>query len=255
MGWLRGLWPSASRREIPDTLWAATLEAYPFLAELPAAARDRLRTLACRFLADKQFQGANGFEVTDAVAVAIAAQAVRPVLNLGLDWYDDFVGIVIHPSEVLARRTVQDATGVVHHYNEVLSGEAMDGGPVMLAWSEVARAAEAAPRGTNLVIHEFVHKLDLRDGHANGCPPMPRADLRRQWQTAMTEAFERFREQVTIAERFGGEPPWLDAYGATDPGEFFAVASEAYFVNRSRFGAEFPGLVVPFDRFYGPIDA
>ncbi|MDP3412080.1 MAG: zinc-dependent peptidase, partial [Polaromonas sp.] len=103
-----------AERDIPDALWQATLADYPFLAQLPDAQRRELRTLSGRFLAQKEFHGAQGMVITDAIAVAIAAQACLPVLQLGLDWYDDFVGIVVHPGQMLARREQVDAAGVVH---------------------------------------------------------------------------------------------------------------------------------------------
>ena len=119
----------------PDALWQDVLARYPFLAATPCGrTADGCGQLAAQFLADKEFHGANGLVITDAMALAIAAQAVLPVLHLGLAWYDDFVGIVVHPDEVVARRTVTDDDGVVHHYDEVLAGEAMEGGPVMLNW-------------------------------------------------------------------------------------------------------------------------
>lgn len=246
LDWLRRRRAAAP---IPDELWRGVLAQYPFLADRPSADGARLRELAARFLADKEFHGANGFVITDAVAVAIAAQAVLPVLHLGLAWYDDFVGIVVHPGEVLARRTATDDLGIVHHYDEVLSGEAMHQGPVMLSWSDVASAGTAAAEGYNVVIHEFVHKIDMRDGQADGCPPLP-APARRRWVETMDNEYQAFRERVVIAERFGGEPTWLDPYGAESVDEFFAVACEAYFVNRSRFEAEFPGLVPLLDGFF-----
>ncbi|RYY85532.1 MAG: hypothetical protein EOO24_36465, partial [Comamonadaceae bacterium] len=64
--------------------------------------------------------------------------------------------------------------------------------------------------------------------------------------------YAAFRESVIVAERFGGEAPWLDPYGATGIDEFFAVACEAYFVNRDRFSVEFPPLVALFDGFFRP---
>jgi Mlc titration factor MtfA (ptsG expression regulator) len=236
---------------VPDGLWQQVLADFPFLGARPAADVERLRVLATRFLADKEFQGANGFVITDAVALSIAAQAVLPVLHLGLAWYDDFVGIVVHPGEVLARRTTTDDDGVVHHYQEVLSGEAMHQGPVMLSWSDVAAAAKSAEQGYNVVIHEFVHKIDMRDGAPDGCPPLPSGAQRRHWMAVMQKEFDAFRERVVIAQRFGGEPPWLDPYGAESIDEFLAVACEAYFVNRARFQAEFPDLVPLFDGFFG----
>ncbi len=223
-----------AERAIPDALWQATLADYPFLAQLPDRQRSALRALSGRFLAQKEFHGAQGLVITDAIAVAIAAQACLPVLELGLDWYDDFVGIV------------------VHRYSEVLAGEAMEGGPVTLSWQDVASAGQEASRGYNVVIHEFVHKIDMRDGTPDGCPPLPARAARRVWHDTMQAAYDGFREKVTIAERFGGEATWLDPYGATSPAEFFAVACEAYFVNRPRFTDDFPALSPLFDQFFRP---
>lgn len=239
-------------RPVPDALWREVLLRYPFLAARPQAELLRLRELASQFLASKEFHGANGFVITDRVALSIAAQAVLPVLHLGLAWYDDFVGIVVHPGEVLARRTATDHDGVVHHYAEVLSGEAMERGPVMLSWADVAQAGHSAEQGYNVVIHEFAHKIDMRDGVADGCPPLPTSAARQAWRHVMLSEYEAFRERVVIAERFGGEPTWLDAYGAQSIGEFFAVACEGYFVNRARFETELPRLLKLLDSFFVP---
>lgn len=247
-GWLkRRLAPPA----IPEALWQGALARYPFLAARPPAEQARLRELAARFLAGKEFHGAQGLEITDEVALSIAAQAVLPVLNLGLAWYDDFVGIVVHPDEVLARRSLTDEHGVVHDYGEVLAGEAMDGGPVMLNWRDVDAAGATADAGYNVVIHEFVHKIDMRDGQSDGCPPLPSREMRQAWLAVMQAEYAGFREKAIIAERFGGEPTWLDPYGASAIDEFFAVACEAYFVNRERFAREFAPLLSLFDSFFG----
>jgi MtfA peptidase len=246
-GWLR---KRAAVRPIPQALWQSVLQRYGFIAARPAEHIARLRDLAGQFLATKEFHGANGFEVTDEVALAIAVQAVLPVLHLGPAWYDDFVGIVVHADEVVARRTVTDDIGVVHDYEEVLSGEAMDRGPVMLSWRDVDEAGTTADAGYNVVIHEFIHKIDMRDGAPDGCPPLPSRAAREAWLEVMRAEYEAFREKAIIAERFGGEPTWLDPYGATSIDEFFAVACEAYFVNRERFAKEFAPLVRLFDGFF-----
>lgn len=247
LDWLRR---RRSAPELPEPLWRATLDRYPFLAERGPDDLARLRTMAAEFLAGKEFHGGGGLVITDEIALAIAAQAVLPVLHLGLHWYDDFVGIVVHPDEVVARRTAMDDSGVVHDWDEVLAGEAMEGGPIMLNWRDVAQAGTTAASGYNVVIHEFVHKIDLRDGEADGCPPLPSLRARKQWMAVLEPQYERFREQVAIAERFGGERPWLDDYGATAIDEFFPVACEAYFVNRERFTKEFPELTQLFDAFF-----
>ena len=246
-GWLR---KRALPRPIPDTLWDRVLVRYPFLSARPEADRIRLRQLAAQFLAGKEFHGAQGFAITDEVALSIAAQAVLPVMNLGLKWYDDFVGIVVHHGQVVARRTATDEAGVVHQWDDVLAGEAMDRGPVMLNWRDVQDAGATAQQGYNLVIHEFAHKIDMRDGQADGCPPLPSPAARRAWLVTMDAEYQGFREKVIQAERFGAQVQWLDSYGATSIDEFFAVACEAYFVNRMRFEQEFPALVALFDPFF-----
>ncbi|RYY70404.1 MAG: hypothetical protein EOO24_49785 [Comamonadaceae bacterium] len=221
-----------------------------------------LRALAAGFLRDKEFHGAHGFVITDEVALAVAAQAVLPLLHLDgdLDWYDDFVGIVIHPSEVVAQRKTIDEVGVVHEYEEVVAGEAMDRGPVMLSWQDVLASSITSDTGYNVVIHEFAHKIDMRAGEADGCPPLPPGfagtrnarEARAAWLAVLQPAYDGFCEQTIVAERFGGESPWLDPYGAEAISEFFAVACEAYFVNRPRFAAEFPSLLALFDEFFKP---
>lgn len=250
--WLQKL--IAPPRAIPDGLWQLTLTDHPFLMHRSLADRARLRELASHFLAQKEFSGAHGLEVTDRMAVAIAAQACLPVLNLGLELYGDFKGIVVHPGAMLARRSAVDAAGVHHFYKEELVGEAMEGGPVTLSWQDVAASTDHQARGYNVVIHEFIHKLDMHSlagGTANGCPPLHSREAKTQWQAAMQSAYEAFKEQVVLADRFGAQWPWLDAYGATSPAEFFAVAAEAYFVNPTRFKAEFAGLTLLFDAYFG----
>ena len=245
---------------IPDAAWQATLTRYPFLSHLTEVERVRLRTLTAGFLSEKEFHGAHGFAITDEVALAIAAQAVLPLLHLkgGLTWYDDFVGVVVHPSEVVAQRKTTDTAGVVHEYEEVVAGEAMDRGPMMLSWQDVLASSITGDSGYNVVVHEFAHKIDMRNGMADGCPPLPPGfagtanarEARAAWLAALQAAYESFREQTIVAERFGGEAPWLDPYGAESISEFFAVACEAYFVNRPRFAQEFPALLELFDEFF-----
>jgi len=237
---------------IPDVLWRRVLADYPFIAQRPVAELERVRRLAARFLRDKEFTGAGGLVITDAIALSIAVQAVLPVLHLGLAWYDDFVGIVVHPGEVLARRSGTDAAGVFHQWDEVLAGEAMERGPVMLSWHDVQAAGHPSESAYNVVIHEFAHKIDMRDGEPDGCPRLDSSAAREAWTAAMRTEFEGFREKVIIAERFGGARPWLDPYGAQEIGEFFAVACEGYFVDRGRFAQEHPVLLGMFDGFFGP---
>lgn len=232
-------------RAIPPTLWDATLLRYPFLQRLDADRRERLHRMATLFLDGKQFSTTGGLELNDEIAVAIAAQACLPVLELGLAAYDGFVGIVVHPDEVLAQREHIDEDGVVHRYEEVLAGEAMEGGPVMLSWRDVADAGLTAEQGYNVVIHEFVHVLDMADGAIDGVPPLPDRQARAHWRQVMEAAYQRFCRALDE-----GQDSFLDPYGAEAIEEFFPVAAEAFFVAPAALRDEQPALYELFVGYF-----
>jgi Mlc titration factor MtfA (ptsG expression regulator) len=236
---------AVARRPIRDDLWKRTLVRYPFLRRRDSADMAELRRLTSLFLDRKEFNAAPGVRLTDDVAVAVAAQACLPVLRLGLHRYDGFVGIVLHPDEVVARRSTVDEDGVVHEYDEVLSGEAVQGGPVMLSWRDVRSAGHSAGQGYNVVIHEFAHVLDMASGGADGVPPMPPDLPAAEWQAVLEHEYAAFCELVEADEETA-----LDPYGAEAPAEFFAVASEAFFVAPLALKAEHPALYGVFVRFY-----
>ena len=236
---------AVQRRAIPDDLWKRTLVRYPFLQRRESADREELRRLTSLFLDRKEFSAAGGLRLTDAMVVAIAAQAVLPVLRLGLSRYDGFIGIVVHPDQVLARRELADDDGIVHNYDEPLAGEAMDGGPVMLSWRDVRAAGHDSAAAYNVVIHEFAHLLDMANGPPNGVPMLPPELPLATWQATLRDEFERFSERV-LAE----EETTLDPYGASAEEEFFAVASEAFFVRPDAMKKEHPALYGMLCRFF-----
>ena len=262
--WLQGLRSlrkvGRQPADIPHALWRPVLDTYPFLASLRPAEQERLRGLCSIFLAHKEFHGTNGLAVTDAMALAVAAQACLPLLHMGTDervlgWYGDFVGIVLHPGEVLARRQSVDDAGVVHSWKEALTGEAMQGGPLTLSWQDVAEAGASAESGYNVVIHEFVHVIDMHSnagGEPDGCPLVSGRQERKHWKAVMTTSYQQFCDTVAAAERFGSmvPAPWLDPYAAGSTVEFFAVTAEAYFVAPAQFARHFPELLPLYDGFF-----
>lgn len=234
-----------SRHDIPLPLWTAVMARYPFLQGLSPTESETLRQLSSAFLARKEFAGAQGLVVTDEMAVAIAAQACLPILHLDLALYDGFVGIVVHPDEVVARRHVTDHDGVVHEYDEWLSGEAMAGGPVMLSWPDVDEAGELATDGYNVVVHEFAHVIDMCNGEADGVPPQPSLTAQTHWIEVLDGALDDFCRRLDA-----GQPTLLDPYGAEGPQEFFAVATEAFFVNPHPFRQHHPDLHALFRDYF-----
>ncbi len=239
-----------TQRAIPDDLWLDTLRAYPFLTRRPLPDLLRLRELATLFLAQKEFSTAEGLDLTDAMAVAVAAQACVPVLHLagGLDLYGGFIGIVLHPREVVVQRQWSDEAGVVHSGSEVLAGEAMEGGPVMLSWHDVQMAGERdrSEDGYNVVIHEFVHVLDMRNGGVDGVPSLPDRAMHARWLDVMARALAQHTTEIETEQ-----PTWLDPYAAQGPEEFFPVTAEAFFVAPEGLQAEFPEVYTLLSAYFG----
>lgn len=250
IGWLRGTREAAA---IPDALWDATLATLPFIAALDEDEKSRLRALCQDFLAQKEFTSAGGLELSDTMCVSIAAQGCLPILNLGLESYRDWVGIVVYPDEFVIPRSVEDEFGVVHEYDDIASGEAWAGGPLLVSW----RDAQMAGDGYNVVIHEFAHKLDMINGDADGIPPLPASIDRRAWEDTLLAAYDDFCDRVDAADERGDasgeaffEATGLDDYGAESPGEFFAVMSETFFEAPDVLRRTYPELYAQLRLFY-----
>ena len=138
-----------------------------------------------------------------------------------------------------------DEFGVVHEYDEQASGEAWEGGPLLISWQDAQMAGE----GYNVVIHEFAHKLDMQNGEVDGIPRLPTDMSRAKWKAVLMTAYEDFRALVDEAEAHG-EETLLDPYAAEHPGEFFAVMSEVFFETPDILQEEYPALYAQFSRFY-----
>jgi len=224
-----------ARHRIDDALWT---RATAGLAFLPGT--EKLRELVLLFLAEKEFAGAHGLDVTDEMRISVAAQACLPILELGLDWYRGWRGIVVYPGDFRVRRTEVDDDGVVHEWDDELAGEAMPGGPVVLSWDALARDPEI-----NVVIHEFAHKLDMLNGAADGVPPLHAGMDRAAWIKAFEDAYDGFCDAVDR-----GKDTWLDPYAAEHLSEFFAVMSEAFFREPREARRRYPDVYHQLRLFY-----
>jgi MtfA peptidase len=237
MGWLTE-WRRRrvlAKHRIDDALWHAATGPLKFLPRAP-----KLRELVLLFLAEKGFSGAHGLELTDAMRVSIAAQACTPILELGLDWYRGWHGIVVYPGDFRVRRQEVDEDGVVHEWEDDLAGEAMPGGPVVLSWDALAHDP-----AINVVIHEFAHKLDMLNGEADGVPPLHAGMDWHAWRAVFDEAYEGLCDAV---ER--GRDTWVDPYAADHPSEFFAVISEAFFREPRETRRRYPRVYEQLALFY-----
>ena len=227
--------------QLDETLWKKAAAKLSFLRGLSEEDTARLKQLVVLFLAEKEMHGAHGLALTDEVRLSIAAQACLPVLNLGLDVYRGWVGVIVYPGEFRVQKEEIDENGVVHTFEEELAGEAWPGGPVVLSWQDVG----LSERGYNVVIHEFAHKIHM-DGGGDENYPAARKDMdAAKWRKALEEAYDRF-----CAEVESGEPTFIDPYASEHPAEFFAVMSEVFFTESAVLARDWPELYAQLAAFY-----
>ena len=209
-----------------------------FYANAPVAERARLEELARILVAEKPWEPCGGFVLTPSAKLLIAVQATRLLVGMGeiVDPYPDVTSILVYPTAYIGQTKHRDALGVVSE-GFVNAGEAWMNGPVVLSWDAVAREAAHPEAGHNVVLHEFCHRLDMEDGLADGTPSLPSRAAVRAWAAVMTGEFER---HVRATEQ--GERTVLDAYGATNPTEFFSVATECFFERPRALRRDRPAL-------------
>ncbi|HUP30049.1 MAG TPA: M90 family metallopeptidase [Usitatibacter sp.] len=232
-------------RPFPES-WRAILERnVPLAAKLPVALRRQLERRIQVFVAEKQFTGCDGLEVTDEMRVTVAAQAALLVLNRRGAPYPNLRQVLLYPGAFIVERLRPEPSGVLQEQRQVLTGESWSRGQVVLSWEDVLLGAAVPDDGANVVIHEFAHQLDQEKGYANGAPFLPKRERYQRWSRVLGEEFARLRW-----ESASGLPSLFNAYGATDPAEFFAVVSEVFFEQPQRVAAEHPALYAELRAFY-----
>jgi MtfA peptidase len=224
-------------------------ERFPLFACLPPEDQRELEGHIHVFLAEKQFEGCGGLEITDEIRVTIAAQACLLLLHRDTDVYPDLQSVVVFPSTYVSRVAEQDEGDEMSRKR---LGEAWLHGPVILAWDAVQGGGSDMSDGQNLVLHEFAHQLDEENGLADGVPVLkPKGFLRERlsryssWAKVLSKEYEKLQQDV-----WEGQETVMDQYGATNPAEFFAVASECFFEKPGQLQARHPELYDELKRFY-----
>jgi len=223
--------------------WSTFVERLPFYRALDERGQQRIRDDLRVLVAEKNWEGCGGLELTDEIRVSIAAQASLLLLNIEHEYFRDVASILVYPA---AYKTMpsRGADGMVREGQANL-GEAWQGGPVVLSWDDAKKGALDPRDGHNLVFHEFAHKLDMLDGSADGTPPIQDKELFQRWIRTMTDEFAALRD---AAEH--GRATVLDTYGATNPAEFFAVATECFFEKSGQMQRKHPALYDVLRAYY-----
>ena len=217
----------------------------PYYRLLSPDEQAQLRKLIRVFLAEKRFEGCGGLEITDEIRITIAAQACILLLNREEDCYAGLDSILVYPSTYLAPSQFVDEAGVVHEGDEGRLGEAWLRGAIILSWDEVRRDSRDFRDGRNVTFHEFAHQLDQQDGSFDGAPLLEQPSHYRSWARVLMKEYQALGQ---AADR--GQKTLIDQYGATEPAEFFAVVTEAFFEMPEALNAKHPELYAELKKFY-----
>ena len=229
-----------SRFSVPDGPWTRVRRQLPVIDHLDPGRTDRLKTLTTVLAYEKTFLPLGGITIDEAMRVTVAALAALPVLELGLDWLDDFTTISLTP-QAFPDPVPRREGPLVTEYSGPLGGEVSVYGSIILSWPDVLRSGQG--RGYNVVVHEIAHILDKSNQSMDGCPYLTPEQDPARWKKVFTAAYTDLRARLYTA------PP-LDPYAGESPSEFFAVVSEEFFDRPARLAFHYPDVYGELVGFY-----
>ena len=213
----------------------------PLYNRLPASLKKQLQGLVNIFLDEKKFEGCGGLEITDEIKVTIAAQACILLLNRKTACFRKLRTILVYPHTYVARTKSSNGMITIDGHS-VRLGESWQNGPVVLAWDSVTGGTSNVTDARNVVLHEFAHQLDQEDGAADGAPVLEHRSSYITWAHVLSREYEALQRRSGRAV--------MNKYGATNPAEFFAVATETFFEKSRQMKNKHPELYDELKNYY-----
>jgi MtfA peptidase len=232
------------RRPFPAEWLAIINRKLPFYPRLAPTEQKQLLDLIRLFLDQKTFHGCGGLQIDDEIRVTIAAEACLLLLNRETDIYPRLQHILVYPYAFRAMDEYHNPDGTVRIGNRDMLGESWHYGKVILSWDDVEHGVANFSDGHNVVLHEFSHQLDSENGAANGAPILRRNSIQ-VWANVLTKEFEALSEAA-----YHQQETVMDPYGATNPAEFFAVATETFFEKPAALEQSHPALYAELSKYY-----
>lgn len=246
MKWLRKHRRAQLANQSFPQWWEETIRRQaPLCDRLPHADWDELKRDILIFLGEKEFEGCQGLEITDEIRLTIASQACVLLLHRETDFYPGLTSILVHPGAYVAKDVVRMHKGMVVGSAEVRAGESWHRGAVVLSWEDVQNGSADPSDGHNVVLHEFAHQIDTMVGRGDSSPILHDRAGYAAWAEGLGKDFEQFQRDIRHKHITA-----LDEYGATNPAEFFAVATESFFEKPRHLAHKYPHLYEELKLFY-----
>lgn len=235
------------KRPFPDDWETILYKNVPYVQQLPAEMKAKLKGFITIFIEEKTYEGCAGLELTDEIKITIAAQAC--ILMLGMDdlsyFYDDLRSILVYPESYVVQIKNRHDSFFVQEGFQQRNGEAWSHGNVVLAWDEVKKGASDIHDGQNLVFHEFAHQLDYEYGATDQVEDQYENSQFLSWARVIGNEYQKLLSALQKNQR-----TLIDSYGATNLAEFFAVITECFFEKPNQLKAEHPALYDQLKEFY-----
>lgn len=216
----------------------------PLYNRLPDLLKEQLHGLVHVFIAEKNYEACGGLEMTDEIRVTIAAQACMLLLNRKTTHFKKLRTILVYPHTYVARIVSSDGM-ITTNGHSVRLGESWQNGPVVLAWNSVTGGTSNVTDARNVVLHEFAHQLDQEDGAADGAPALGHRSRYVTWARVLSREYEALQRKKRTGTR-----AVMSKYGATNPAEFFAVATETFFEKPKQMKKKHPELYDELKNYY-----
>ncbi len=242
--YLRRLW--IRRRPFPEDRLQVLSDRVPVYRKLPEAARDTLHNRMQVFLDEKIFEGCGGLTITEEMRVVIAAHACMLILKEPSGYYPNLKSILVYPEDYMAPVYEEDAGGVVTEGWESRSGESWNPGNIVLSWNDIREDLRETGSGSNLIYHEFAHQLDYQYGLSAGIDSRGETESDDEWTVELARTYRNLRRKARRGER-----DVLDLYGATNPAECVAVATECFLEKPHAMQRQHPELYGHLKTFFG----
>lgn len=226
--------------------WVSVIDRnVPYFRDLHPDERSRINELVKVFIAEKHFEGCGGLVMTDEIKVTIAAQACLLLLNLRHDYYEQLSSILVYPESFAFDQETRNTAGLVTVERVPVCGVSSSGGAIALSWPDTLAGARRADDGSNVVLHEFAHQLDLLDNIMDGAPALDTVAQYREWARVLGSEYARLQGETDL-----GIPSVISPYAATKPAEFFAVVTELFFERPHELKLLHPLLYEEFRQYY-----
>lgn len=243
---LKALFEDEPKEIVFKDEWVAFLNGnLPLYGRLPAELQERLHLRIGEFVTSTFFEGCNELELTDEMILTVAAQACLLVINHEGAPYPQLNTVLLYPTAFTATNESLGPGGTIIKREVKCEGESWDNGTVILAWNSVQQGATNIFDGHNVTFHEFAHQIDSLDGDTDGVPVLHSEAAFQTWAAVLGEHAEKFMDRVRR-----GRKTILDPYGATNPAEYFAVATETFFEKPKQLKKKQPDLYKELEKFY-----